>query len=167
MKTRLLKLSPKAFCRATKACEEGAQFAANYSTMAEVWANCPRVDWLVWMLNAIDAPPDEKACRLYMVWCVRNTPLADGRTTGDLLTDERSRNALEVAERAANGQATADELSAARSAAESAAWSAVRSAVRSAAWSAAESAAWSAARSAAWSAQAAQFRKVVPNPFAS
>jgi hypothetical protein len=61
--------------------------------------------------------------------------------------------ALAVAERFANGQATAQELDAA----ESAAWSAARSAAESAAWSAA----WSAARSA----QADEFRKVVKNPF--
>ena len=118
MKTHLLSLSPADFCKATKACEEGAEFAAKYATMAEVWDACNRVDWLVWMLNVIDAPQDEKACRLYMVWCARNTPLADGRTTGALLSDPRSLSALDVAERFANGNATREELAAAESAAE-------------------------------------------------
>lgn len=153
MKTELLSLSPADFCRTTNACAEGATFASQFKTMAEVWQNCPRVDWLVWILNTVDAPQDERACRLFMVWCARNTPMPDGRTTGALLTDERSTRALEVAERFAAGLATAGELSAALSAA----WSAAESA--------AESAAWSAARSAARSAQSDQFRKVVANPF--
>lgn len=137
MKTRLLSLTPAEFCAATDACFEGRKFATGHATMAQVWEACPRVDWLVWILNAIDAPADEKACRFYMVWCARNTPLADGRTTGALLTDPRSLAALEVAEKHAAGQATAEELAAA----------------------------WSAAWSAARSAQANQFRKICPNPF--
>jgi hypothetical protein len=148
MKTQLLKLTPKQFCAETGACSEGAKFALCHKTMAQVWRACPHVDWLVWILNAIDAPQDEKACRLYMVWCARNTPLADGRTTSALLTDPRSLAALDVAERFARGDATEEERSAARSAA----WSAAESAAESAAWSAAESAARSAAWSAAWSA---------------
>jgi hypothetical protein len=181
MKTYLLKLSPADFCEATRACAEGAAFACQRSTMSAVWDACHRADWLCWILEKIDAPSDAKAVRLYMVWCARNTPLADGRTTSALLTDPASLLALEVATRFANGTATSKELSAARSAAESAAWSAARSAAESAAWSAAWSAAesaaelatWSAAGSAAelatWSAagsaQANEFRKVVPNPF--
>ena len=120
MKSELLKLTPAEFCAQTGACNDGRVFAARRSTMAQVWEECPRVDWLVWILNTIDAPQDEKACRLYMVWCARNTPLSDGRTTSALLTDPRSIAALEVAERFAAGAATADELSAARSAARSA-----------------------------------------------
>jgi len=163
MKTALLKLSPARFCDVTNACAEGREFATKHKTMSAVWRACPRVDWLCWILNAIDAEADEKAVRLYMVWCARNTPLADGRTTGALLTDPRSVAACDMAERFANGDATRKELEAA--------WSAAESAARSAAWSAAESAAESAARSAAWSAarsaQAAEFRRVVKNPFVS
>ena len=96
MKTHLLSLTPTEFCDATHACPEGRRFAVKYKTMSAVWRACKRVDWLVWILNAIDAEPDEKACRLYMVWCARNTPLADGRTTAALLTDPRSVAALQV-----------------------------------------------------------------------
>jgi hypothetical protein len=67
-----------------------------------------------------DSTNDEKL-RLFACWCVRNTPLADGRTTWDLLTDDRSRKAVEVAERFAVGKATKDELYAAWAAAAAAA----------------------------------------------
>lgn len=66
----------------------------------------------------------EKFARLFARWCARNTPLPDGRTVWDLLADERSKSAIGVAERYANGGATKDELSAAWSAARLAAWSA-------------------------------------------
>ena len=137
--------------------------------MSAVWKACPRVDWLIWMLNVIEAKHDEKSERLFAIWCARNTPLGDGRTTGDLLTDRCSINALAVAERFASGDATREELTAARDAAGSAARDAA-SPAWSAAWYAA-SPAWYAAGSAAWdaarSAQSAEFRRVIKNPFLS
>jgi len=123
MKTHLLKLSPGEFCKETNACDEGAAFAPAFKTMSAVWSACPRVDWMIWILNAIEAKHDEKAERLFAVWCARNTPMADGRVTSDLLTDPRSLAALVVAERFANGKATEEELAAARAAA----WDAVSS----------------------------------------
>ena len=152
MKNHLLKLSVSEFCDQTKACNEGRIFALKHETMAEVWDNCPKVNWLLWILEAIDAPKDEKNLRLFAVWCARNTPLADGRTTGDLLTDPRSLAALEVAERFANGEATRQELNAAGAAA----WDAA---------CAARDAAWAAARDAARDAQCTQFKKMIANPF--
>lgn len=113
MKTELLTLSPQGFCEATNACREGRIFAERYKTMADVWDNCPRADWLVWILNALDAPTDDKAMRLFACWCARETPMRDGRKVWDLLTDERSRNAVTVAERYAKGLATEEELRAA------------------------------------------------------
>jgi hypothetical protein len=77
---------------------------------------------VLWMADA------NSILRLIATECVRKTPLADGRTVSDLLTDPRSRNAVEVAERFAHGKATRQELAAARAAAEAAA--------RDAAWAA-------------------------------
>ena len=174
MKTHLLKLTPAEFCDQTKACEEGRIFAVNHKTMAEVWDNCPKVEWLLWMLEAIDAPKDEKNLRLFAVWCARNTPLTDGRKTGDMLTDPRSLNALDVAERFAHGQATRGELAAARDAAwavardvawyvaldaaRDAAWDAARVVARVVAWAAERDVALDAARDAAWDAERAAER---------
>jgi hypothetical protein len=98
---------------------------------------------VIWMADAT------KTLHEFGCWCVRNTPLADGRKVWDLLTDERSRRAVEVKELWLQGKATDAELDAARAAAWSAEWSAagdaVRDAERAAAWSAAGVAAWSAA----------------------
>ncbi len=181
----LLNLSPAEFCAETNACEEGSDWALSQPTMADVWDNCPRVDWLLWIADKMGKRPDDRTLRSFAVWCARNTPLSDGRKTGDLLTDPRSLSALEVAERFADGQATDDELYAARAAAlyaprdaaRAAALYAPRDAAQAAAWAAAWDAAWSAARSAAWdaawyaarsaaeAAQAAHFRTLMPNPF--
>ncbi len=76
----------------------------------------------------------DRDSRLFAVWCARQVQ--------HLMIDERSINALDVAERFANGNATQEELAAARDAA----WAAARAA----AWAAARHAAWDAARDAAW-----------------
>ena len=171
-------MTPEQFCARYKACSDGAEFAVKYKTMAEVWDACPRADWLLWILDKVEIR-DDKKLRLFACWCVRHTQLADGRTVWDLLTDERSRKAVEVAEAFACGEATQEELDAAwaagdaawaaRDAAGAAAWAAgdaawaARDAARAAAW-----AAW-AARAAAWAAaqkqQSDHLRTVFANPF--
>ena len=82
--------------------------------------DCPIED-RIWVGTGL--LPDKEA-RLYGCWCVRYTPLYDGRTVWDLLTDERSRNAIEVAERFALGKANLDELEEAREAAWDVSWGA-------------------------------------------
>ena len=119
--------------------------------------------------------------RLFACWCVRNTPLHDGRKVWDLLADERSRNAVVVAERFAVGEANTRELLAAKDEAWGAAEAAAVDAAWAAAWAAASSsaahvarasasaAAWDVAairaRVAAWDAargaQRKQFKKVL------
>ena len=102
------------------------------------------LDDAIWCLRAVEGK--DREIRLFAVWCARQVQY--------LLTDKRSLDALDVAERYANGQATHDELTAARDAAwtaEAAAGAAARAAARAAAWVAAWDAAM-AARVAAWDA---------------
>ena len=78
------------------------------------------LDDALWALRAV---PDEQAAerdrlaRLFACWCLRQV--------WHLLTDERSRTAIEVAERYAVGEATHDDL---KAAARSAAYAAVAAA---------------------------------------
>ena len=98
-------------------------------------------------------PEHNRVWQLYAVWCARQVQY--------LMTDQRSLNALDVAERYANGQATDKELSTAWAAAKDA-WVAGDTARETAlatvlaagvaAW-AAENAAWKTALTAAWAAE--------------
>ena len=78
------------------------------------------LDDTLWCLRTV--PEHDKEWRLYAVWCARKVQY--------LMTDPRSITALDVSERYANGEATQEELDAARAAA----------------WAAARDAAWDAAR---------------------
>ena len=100
------------------------------------------LDDALWALRCVKG--HDRDLRLYAVWCARQVE--------HLMKDQRSRNALDVAERHANGLATDEELDAAWAAA----WAAARDAARAAAWDAARGdswdAAWAAAQEAAWAA---------------
>jgi hypothetical protein len=71
--------------------------------------------------------------RAFACWCVRETPIADGRKVWDLLMDdERSRAAVRIAERYVRGEATNEDLVAALDSAEAAAWDAAKAVTRAA-----------------------------------
>ena len=97
------------------------------------------IDDALWCLRAVY--DHDKEIRLFAVWCARQVQ--------HLMTDQRSVAALDVAERFANGDATKEELDAARAEAWAAAGAAARAAARDAAWNAAWSAAMAAAGDAA------------------
>ena len=113
----LLKLTPADFCTATDACSDGRDYALTQPTMAAVWDNCQRPDWLLLICDKIGRKLDDRTLRLFAVWCARNTPIVDGRKTVDLLTDPSSLAALEVAEWYANWKVTDEELAVAAAAA--------------------------------------------------
>lgn len=95
------------------ACEEGVTWALSIGDdMADVWdamIEQGKHTWLLWTATRPGVFPDsvlrKLACRF-----VRETPLADGRKVWDLLTDARSKKAVEVSERYADGKATKKEL---------------------------------------------------------
>jgi hypothetical protein len=150
------------------ACADAKAWAKDFPTLEAAWAECKRPDWMMWALNKLEYN-DDKRLRAFACWCVRETPLADGRKVWDLLTDERSRRAVEVAEAFIRDEATAEELAAAWDAAwdaaRDAAWAAAWDAARDAAWAAARAAARAAAWAAAWAAQANKLREIIGNPF--
>jgi len=88
---------------------------------------------------------DDKTLRMFACRCVREV--------WHLLTDERSRKAVEVAERYAVGEAADEELAAARAAARAAERDAERDAARAAARAAERDAALAAAWAAAYAAE--------------
>jgi len=101
------------------------------------------LDDALWCLQAVKGR--DREIRLFGVWCARQVQ--------HLMTDQRSLDALDVAEAFSNGEATADQLdaawAAARDAAGDAAWAAARDAAGDAAGDAARAAAGAAARDAA------------------
>lgn len=112
-------------------------------------------DDALWALCCVQGADSD--LRLFAVWCARQVE--------HLMFDQQSNDALAIAERHANGQATYGELESARCAARSvawgkdnaAAWCAVGAAYEKAA-DAVFSAAWEAAKAATWAAEGATAR---------
>jgi hypothetical protein len=99
----------------------------------------------LWCLRVVEG--HEREIRLYAVWCARQVQ--------HLLTDQRSLNALDVAERYANGEASQKELTAVWAAANAAANAAAVWAANAAAANAANAANAAANAAAVWAANAA------------
>jgi hypothetical protein len=107
------------------------------------------LDDCCWAMRS--TPEYSREWRLFAVWCARQVE--------HLMTDERSINAINVAEKFANKEATQEDLAAASAAASAAAWAAASAAASAAAWdaldaarAAARDAARDAASAAAWAA---------------
>ena len=127
------------FCGRHGACRAGREWGlSNCQTMDDVWAKA-RPEWLIWIATRGGVLTDREL-RLFAV--------SSARRVQHLMTDPRSVESLDVAERHATGDATDEELAAAGAAA----WDAARDAARAAARDAAGAAAGDAARAAAWAA---------------
>jgi hypothetical protein len=136
------------FCDLHDACRDGREWAiaTGCTTMAELWQRDDiRPEWRQWIATRRGVMSN-RDLRLFACWCVRQV--------WHLLTDERSRYAVEVAERCAVGEATEDELAAARAAAYDAAYAAAYAAARAAARAAADAAYAAYAADAAYAAAA-------------
>ncbi|WP_444551284.1 hypothetical protein [Burkholderia pseudomallei] len=107
----------------------------------------------LWTLRCISGA--DRDLRLFAVWCARQVE--------HLMEDQRSKDALNVAERFANGEATDEERATAQAAARNAAWATAQAAAWAAAWDAAWDAAGDAAWAAAWDAAWAVARATARN----
>ena len=119
-------------------CREAISWAVDYATLPEAWAACERPDWMLWFVARLD---DYYSPRLRLVACAIARIALKHVPAGE----NRPRLAIECAERFSRDEATAQELAAARAAAETAAGAAAVAAA-GAAWAAARAAAWAAAR---------------------
>lgn len=120
------------FLRSQGACTDGVQYASQHPTLDAAIKACTEYAWLTWAVDHLLDEPQRVAVRCYIV---RHTPLADGRTVWDLLTDERSRKRIEIEEAWARGEDVSDDDRAAASAAASAAaWAWQMDYIRSLDW---------------------------------
>ena len=120
------------YLKSINACDPACKWQEG-KDLETVWNTCERGDWMIWLLVNSENEVTDRELRLIAVKCARQVQ--------HLMKDERSINALDVAERFANGEATQEELTAA--------WAAARAAARAASWAAAGAAAGDAARDAA------------------
>ena len=139
----------KEFCDKHYACLEGREWALTHcKDMNKAWQTA-RPDWLVWVATREGVLTDVEL-RRFAVWSARQVL--------HLMTDERSVNAIDIAEHYADGAATDEELATARAAAYAA--YAAADAAHSAAYAAADAAAYAAyaaADAAAYAAHSAAY----------
>lgn len=119
------------------ACKEAKEWCKGKS-LQQAWNESRRSDWMLWLVNNTKTDATDKELRLIAVKCARQVQ--------HLMKDQRSINALDVAEKFATGEATQDELGAASAAASAAA----------------NAAAWDDASAAAWDAQSDIIREFLP-----
>ena len=130
------------------ACEEAVKDAHSFKTSEELWATCARGDWMLWLIGRIINQSDEAQLRKLTLVKARCAKLVI-----HLMKDERSRKAVEIAERFGLGQANREELDAAAAAACDAARAAACDAYAA---DAADAAAAAAAAAAAYARRAAR-----------
>ena len=99
------------------ACREAREWA-DRKTLSEIWGQCPRGDWMLWLARR--AGVDKRTMTAAKADCAA--------TIKHLMKDPRSIKALETAQAYGRGEATDDELAAAASADAYAAYAAAASA---------------------------------------
>ena len=125
------------FCDKHKASKNGREWAlANCVSMQNAW-NTIKPEWLIWIATRPGVLTDREL-RLFSVWSARQVQ--------HLMEDPRSVQAIDTAERFANGNATKEELDAAWDAA----WVAAQDATWDAACATARAAACAAVKNATW-----------------
>ena len=82
------------------ACEEGANWADSQPDYKTAWDTCERADWLLWAAQKFSV--DLKKLTLAKVACAR--------TVQHLMKDQRSIDALDIAEKFGRGEASRKKL---------------------------------------------------------
>lgn len=102
-------MNVKEFCRKHNACHTGSKFALKFATMKDVWDALMRGE------------PDKKTARCWALWIISRDGVLSkmervelsvrfAEHVKHLMKDQRSIDALEVAKRYAEGNATDEEL---------------------------------------------------------
>ena len=120
-------LQNKPFTKQDKDKETYIRFAHKEAIPVSFIAESNGFEDSLWSMKCVKNA--DRDLRLFAVWCARQVQ--------HLMTDQRSINAIDVAERFANGSATIEELATARATAWAAAWAAASDAASDAAWAAA------------------------------
>lgn len=140
-----MKKTLKKFLEKHNACEDGFEFAKDL-TLEQFLSTCERGDWILWLYTRTN--PNDKRTRILVAAHCANT-------VRHLMRDQRSLDAIDIALKYGNNQATDEELDAAASAAASAAIAAIAAASAASAAYAVSAAASAAANAAANAAIAA------------
>ena len=139
--------------KSLNACDEGCEWAEKYTNRSDAWAECPRGNWMLWLLGRLSGTP-ASASRKKLVLCACECVRLSLRyiPAGEI----RSLAAIETAEQWARGESgvTLDMVRAADAAFSSAAYAA-RAAANAAAFAAAADAPLTAANAADAAAYAA------------
>ncbi len=64
-----------AFCDIHHACSDGKDFATKYTTLADVYDQCPRGDWIMWMLRKAGKIDKKTAVKLACEFALRVLPI--------------------------------------------------------------------------------------------
>ena len=91
------------FCKKHEPCIDGAKWAKQYATLADVYDNCKRGDWLIWMLDKANKIELEQERLLAIEFAERVLPIFERR----YLNDDRPRKAIEAAKNSSNSRHTA------------------------------------------------------------
>ena len=87
-----MKTEVEKFCAKHHACPEGIAFATRYTTLADVWANCERGDWMLWMLQRGPKQEREVWVRVAYESALHVLPIFERAMKGDC----RPRKCLEL-----------------------------------------------------------------------
>ena len=81
------------FCKQHSACESGSRWASKYETLADVFENCERGDWMIWMLRRAGKIDKPQAVKIACECALRVLPNFEKQNP----SERRPRAAIEAA----------------------------------------------------------------------